>query len=498
MGYTNIMKYVLSFVFALCVVASSGQSSYIGFSGTVNDYTGDLNGNHFGLFRYKSYKPGIAISLQQYGSPFFNFMETLSYDWVQYQNDAKTAGVDAQFLSLDFQLKYKFDNGYQLREDAGVAPFLLLGAGGTYLKSHQFINGTSVAGIAEGVKANLLAGLGLTFRINETVSFEIASKVYMPLYDGWDGITKGGNDIWANDIYVQHSAGLVFGINKSPDSDGDGVRDRKDQCPGTPRGVAVDSRGCPQDWDNDGVPDYLDRCPRVAGSKILDGCPDRDHDFVADIDDACPDVPGLVSNHGCPDNNSNRNNNYDPDSDGDGVPDSRDKCPNSPRGSVVDATGCPPASTEDNTDTDGDGVPDRIDRCPNTPGPKSNRGCPEISAEVKKRLKFATRGIYFETAKAIIKPESYPMLNEVVDIINQYPDYDLRVSGHTDNVGGDSYNMELSQARVDAVKRYLSEKGISASRLDAIGYGKTRPVATNSTAVGRALNRRVELELFLK
>ena len=169
----------------------------------------------------------------------------------------------------------------------------------------------------------------------------------------------------------------------------------------------------------------------------------------------------------------------------------------------MDANGCPIVANnnnnnDDNKDTDGDGVPDRIDKCPFTPGPASNRGCPEVSADAKKRLRFATRGIYFETDKAIIKQQSYPMLNEIVDILNQYPDYDVRLSGHTDNVGGDEYNQQLSQSRVDAVMSYLENRGIPSHRLEAIGYGETRPIATNNTAIGRALNRRVEVELYLK
>ena len=180
-----------------------------------------------------------------------------------------------------------------------------------------------------------------------------------------------------------------------------------------------------------------------------------------------------------------------PDADGDGIPDQFDMEPNTPAGIPVDAHGRA-------LDTDGDGVPDKIDKCPNTPGPASNRGCPEIKESVKARLKFATRGIYFETSKAIIKQQSFPMLDEIVDILNQYPDYNIRLTGHTDNVGNDAYNVSLSQSRVDEVMQYLAHKGISASRMEAIGYGKTHPIANNNSAIGRALNRRVEVELYLK
>ncbi len=478
----------------------AGQKNAIGFYGTVNDYVGDINNNKFQLFKTKYFKPGIAMKLEQYLSPFFNAEETFAYDWVQYQTDNKLAGVDAQFLSLDFRFKYKFDNDFNIRSTSPIKPFIDFGVGGNYFKSREFIKDKSGKQISEDAKFHLVLGGGITFRINEKLSFEIGSRAYMPLYDLWDGIGKEGTDIWTNDLHVQHSAGFVFALQKSLDSDKDGVPDKRDKCPNTPRGMKVNAVGCPNDRDNDGIPDYEDRCPDQAGPKMFNGCPDRDNDYIPDIDDACPSIYGLAKNRGCPDSNTpqNKETNTDGDSDGDGVPDSRDKCPNTPRGTTVNADGCPIQKEEDNTDTDGDGVPDRIDKCPTKFGPKSNRGCPEVKPEIKKRLKFATRGIYFETGKAILKPESYPMLDEVVDIINQYPDYDLRMAGHTDNVGGDQYNLQLSQNRVDAVKNYLINKGIAAGRLDATGYGKTKPIATNATPIGRALNRRVELELYLK
>src|SRR5690606_14850780 len=119
--------------------------------------------------------------------------------------------------------------------------------------------------------------------------------------------------------------------------------------------------------------------------------------------------------------------------------------------------------------------------------------------EVKKRLQFATRGINFETGKATLKTSSYPMLDEIISILNEYTDYNLKIGGHTDNVGKAESNLILSQARVDAVKSYLKIKGnIDESRLDATGYGATMPIADNKTSVGRASNRRVDLELYLK
>src|SRR5688572_29825897 len=99
------------------------------------------------------------------------------------------------------------------------------------------------------------------------------------------------------------------------DKDGDGVKDKKDKCHDTPKGVAVSKEGCPLDGDKDGVADYMDKCPRLIGNAAMNGCPDTDKDGVADNEDECPKVPGNTRFKGCP------------DSDGDGIEDSKDKCP---------------------------------------------------------------------------------------------------------------------------------------------------------------------------
>jgi len=322
----------------------------------------------------------------------------------------------------------------------------------------------------------------------------------------------------------------------SKDADGDGVKDKRDDCPDTPAGVAVDEKGCPLDSDNDKIVDYLDKCAMVPGLAKLNGCPDQDKDDVADKDDACPEVPGLARFQGCPDSDADGiqdaldkcpnlkgldrfkgcpdtdndgiddtndkcpgteagikvdENGCTADVDRDGIIDSDDKCPDTPKGVKVDMKGCP-------ADTDGDGVIDTNDKCPTTKGEGSTNGCPVIKEDVKKRLNFAARGIQFESGKSTLKSSSNPMLDEVVSILQMYTDYNLQITGHTDNVGGDDLNMQLSQDRVDVVKSYLLGKGVAASRLEAKGLGETKPVASNDNDAGRTQNRRVELELFIR
>lgn len=106
----------------------------------------------------------------------------------------------------------------------------------------------------------------------------------------------------------------------------------------------------------------------------------------------------------------------------------------------------------------------------------------------------AVYGIYFDTGKADIKPESEPVLKEITKLLQQNPELKIYVVGHTDNVGDFTFNMHLSQARADAViKVLISKYGVDAKRLKAYGIGPLSPVASNKTEEGRVKNRRVEL-----
>ena len=102
-------------------------------------------------------------------------------------------------------------------------------------------------------------------------------------------------------------------------------------------------------------------------------------------------------------------------------------------------------------------------------------------------------GIYFDTDKASLKPESDATLHQVLALLNARPQLRLRVTGHTDDQGSDAHNLTLSQQRAAAVVAWLVDKGIAADRLQSEGDGETRPVASNATEQGRALNRRVEI-----
>jgi outer membrane protein OmpA-like peptidoglycan-associated protein len=104
--------------------------------------------------------------------------------------------------------------------------------------------------------------------------------------------------------------------------------------------------------------------------------------------------------------------------------------------------------------------------------------------------------VHFATGKFRVLPDSFPLLDEVVQALNDSPEMRISVEGHTDNVGGEAVNMTLSQHRAEAVRDYLVAKGIAPARLEAVGYGPTKPIASNKTPSGKAKNRRTELRIL--
>ena len=144
---------------------------------------------------------------------------------------------------------------------------------------------------------------------------------------------------------------------------------------------------------------------------------------------------------------------FDGDDDGDGVPNSKDKCPGTPRDLAVDANGCPIPLT-------------------------------------------VTLKIFFDFDKWDVKPQYHKELADFASFMKQYPGVKVEIDGHTDAMGSDDYNQRLSQRRAEAVRTYLVQKlGMNPALLKAVGFGESRPIATNDTEEGRAKNRRIEAVL---
>lgn len=171
------------------------------------------------------------------------------------------------------------------------------------------------------------------------------------------------------------------------------------------------------------------------------------------------------------------------DSDSDGVFDDKDMCPNTPVGVSVDSVGCP-------LDTDKDGVADYKDMCPGTPlgTVVDEAGCPLKGEKI-----LSLTGVNFAFDKAVLTPNAETVLEEAVTLLkNSDSVIEVRVEGHTDSVGTETYNKKLSQERAEAVVAYLVSRGVKSHGLIAVGMGETSPEASNDTAAGRAANRRVD------
>ena len=356
---------------------------------------------------------------------------------------------DKSFWSANLQAKYALRRLFTT-ESGWFDPYIKVGGGYTAYES-RFDDKEG------GFKA--LAGGGINFWFTDHLGVNLQTGYH-------HGFQKNGTD------YFQHSAGIVIKFG-SKDTDKDGIPDNKDACPEV--AGLKEFNGCP-DTDGDGIPDKDDACPQVKGLKEFNGCPDTDGDGIADKDDACPEVAGPKEFNGCP------------DTDGDGIPDKDDKCPDV--AGPAENGGCPWP------DTDGDGVLDKDDLCPEVAGPASNKGCPEPNDDDQKRLNQYAKTILFDTGKATIKFESAEILNQIINVLKKFPNSRFRIEGHTDSTGKKAKNIELSQNRADAVKIYLIQGGIASERLESVGYGPDKPIASNKNKKGRALNRRVEINLI--
>jgi len=293
------------------------------------------------------------------------------------------------------------------------------------------------------------------------------------------------------------------------DRDGDGIIDSEDDCPDDPEDFDgfEDTDGCPEpDNDKDGLCDpwvtekgQLEKYKAVCRGK--DQCPGVDKDKANSFRDVAEDHDQFEDEDGCPDF----------DNDKDGLFDKVDKCPNDPEDvdGFEDDDGCPDPDNDRDKICDPwvseKGQLDRyadvckgVDKCPNEPetynGHEDEDGCPDelklIRVTVQK-IELLEK-IFFDYNKATIKPESFPLLNEVAKVMKARPTLTVRIEGHTDDRGGKTYNLKLSRERARSVRNYLIKAGIDPSRMVSEGFGLSRPLVPNTSDSNRDKNRRVE------
>lgn len=169
-------------------------------------------------------------------------------------------------------------------------------------------------------------------------------------------------------------------------------------------------------------------------------------------------------------------------------------------------------NTTSASDRDGDGVPDAVDRCPDVPGPKANDGCPWHTVKVVPGVNLVPTAptvhrqpfhleikhkIQFDYDSAVLRGDSASALKEVLGDLLAHTNYRVVIQGHASAEGNTQHNTVLSLHRAQSVLEFLVSNGVDRDRLAAVGFGSSKPIADNSTQVGRETNRRVEFEVTL-
>ncbi|HUH75221.1 MAG TPA: OmpA family protein [Chitinophagales bacterium] len=406
----------------------------------------DLNVSAFDFYspkndKFSSFKENMAIGpdfslTRQWSKTGLGITANIASPSISFLQDADGKSTVNRYLAFAGPgLAYNFQNQYLIKSKSPVAPFV-------------FANAMASVAQLDDKGGDVKFGFGIP--VGAGVRFKVADKVGLNLKAGYSfGITEyyESNIFW--------SAGVSLGMNKK----------------------SIEEEAVlfvPVDTDGDGIPDELDECPDEAGLAEFNGCPDTDGDGIADKDDECPDVFGLAEFNGCP------------DTDGDGIPDHKDECPEV--AGLAKFNGCP--------DTDGDGVPDHKDECPEVAGPIENKGCPFEEVKVDDVQK-GIQSVHFETGKAELSAISYPILDRVVALLTDNPNFNISIEGHTDNTGTDTINDNLSLERANSCSEYIISKGIEADRVSSVGFGSKNPIADNNTVEGRAENRRTIFKLLL-
>lgn len=479
MKLKNVLLIVLVAFSQLIFAQNADNKVAVTLYGGLNQYNGDL-GN--GLKSFTPLNPLGALSLSTYVSPSFDLGVQGSYGKYafsgSYLEPVLNVMKDVNFSGAKYEgfmhLDYKFANGYILSKNAFIQPFLTAGIG---LAGYK---GTNINTFPMDLITPF--GAGLKFKLSENVALTYKFLYTFTNHDEHDNYARSDAkyDMFGtkSDAYGEHLLGVVFSFGAPKDTDKDGVPDKKDKCPNTPRGVVVDANGCPLDGDGDGIADYLDKCPTVPGIAQFDGCPDTDGDGVQDSMDKCPDTPkGVkVDALGCP-----------IDTDKDGIADYLDKCPTV--AGLAKFDGCP--------DTDGDGIPDAADKCPDVAGLPEYDGCPAPAVVTPAIVVPTIENVLFETNKNVIRPQFKVNVDNALKFLKDNPTAKVVISGYTDDKSTEVYNQGLSNRRAVAVQQYLIKNGIDKTRITTEAFGETKPVADNATEEGRTLNRRSEIKIVM-
>lgn len=402
---------------------NAGVMAPVSLLGGQNDYSNWKPTLGYGLYIKKQFTPYFSVKLdgvmgklegdnsKAYGSgyvnpsPFASFKTNVDY--------AASLNAVVNMFNIDM---FKKENAVQL--------YASVGAGVTGYK----VTATSklaVETVTKNEKLVIPAGLGAKFRVSDGVNIDLGWTINFVDADNLDGYNRG-----TNDKFTYGYAGLEFALGKG-----------KQLAFHNPVAMTYDEA-------------LRAKAAAASASALAAGMRSELDQQKAENARLRSDLSGLMT-----------------DSDGDGVADRFDKCPNTPKGTIVDGSGCPIVVANK--------VTERI----------------IVTEADRKVVADAIRNLEFDLGKSTIRSKSYGTLNRVAALLME-KNFSLKLAGHTDNTGSDALNLGLSKDRAESVKAYLVSQGANASRIEATGYGESQPIATNNTAAGRQANRRVEFTLY--
>lgn len=506
-------------------------------------YNGDVENQFFNFVDHHNGFAGFSVS--RYLSPHFDLATDLTLGDIKIsQTESRPTRSVFNMNQANLHLKFNFFK----YENVKFRPFLFAGLGYIAFDQEGNSDNTNYLALPSG-------GLGVNYKLNENVNIRYQNTLLVGNGDDFEGETDGSND-----MFLQSSIGVSTVIKSTQDGDRDGVPDRKDQCPNTELGMKVDKFGCAVDLDLDGIPNDRDKCPSIPGFEYTNGCPDSDNDsianaddpcpniagpingcpdsdgdLVADKDDKCPDVAGLESLGGCPEEVIKE------EAKRIGVFTYNDLPMENAALVVLDENGNP----VDTIYTDGngrfefspldadkhyslkpidlDGSSDNVeiylvdeDGKKRTTVEKDGKFVFEDATDdtadeviedkviAKKEPKKEVEGIpselltdiNFDSESFTIKIKYYDQLNRLAMALKKAENIRVDIKAYADSTGPEDYNQRLTDRRADRIERYLIRKGVPADRINAVGKGESDPIATNKTPEGRALNRRVEINLM--
>jgi len=428
-----IITLVLLLISSFQVHAQTSQTPITtGLSASFFDYKGPITGDYT---NYKAFNPGITISANAFLTRALNFgLNTTFVPQADYPiNNGELSYIGTSMIDVNAMLQLK-SNGTIFKEDAFFAPYLSTGFG---------LNTAS-----NNVRLYIPGALGIRLRMSKNFSLM------------FEGMYKYG---FGEGKYqpLAYSAGFVFALPANPKP----VNEPRPNNNSKEKPIAANL-----DSDNDGVLDRDDLCPDEAGKAMFLGCPEDESAKQGKPGDIALEDQGaeLKTDQESQDlsivDTSNGNNEMQ----------SAEIQPYSPQETN------PAEIYENDTYNDNSSYSDGVGISP------ADQGI----------LNMAMENIYFKKASDELTAESYPVLDQLAEVLAKYPEHSLDVMGYTDNAGNSRNNKVLSVKRAYKVKYYLVyQKGIRMARITSDGNGAASPVGSNDSEDGRAKNRRVELKM---